>query len=158
MTEVGVHPAMIDFIAALERGEKVVYHWSMHYLYCFAADFDPQEQYLSHWVYPGMHELLYPLFERERGVIGISFTCLQGLLHDTDLLTTKDKDNNLAANEIFECGIRWMETKDRSYMTMNAERRETTLADNEKARAFLIKANIVVPFSVWSKALPKPMA
>ena len=155
ITILGVHPAQIEFMEAIERGERVVYHWSMHYLYCFSPDFNPQEeQYLSHWVSPGMHELLYSLYHREKGVVGISFSCLQGLLRDTDLLTTQDKDGNIVANSIYEYGIAWLEEYDPMYRALQGEKKETVLQDNEKGLQFLQKYPILVPYSVWSKAVP----
>lgn len=151
--DLAIHPVQVDWLAAISRGEKVLYHSAMNLLHCFLPTFNASEgEYLTRWVFPGMYEIIYPLDRRE--IVGIVFWTLDGLLRDTDLLSTQDAEGNLSPLTIFEYGVQWLATNHPVYQRMTDQRKEEVFNENEKCEKFLQNYPLLVPSTLWSKALP----
>jgi hypothetical protein len=105
--DLAIHPAQLTFLDAITRGEKIVWHPVLRSLVCFASDFDANEfEYTHDWVFPGMHEIIYPLHDqRPENVVGVKLCELQGLLNETDLLQHLTAENLLSPLQVFEHGI-----------------------------------------------------
>lgn len=152
----GIHPAQVGFLEALSRGEKILYHSAMRWLTCFAPKFDANREAYTHgWVFPGMHELIYPLHDLDHGIVGVKLCELQGLLTHTDLLKTLGPDDSLSPLEVFEYGIRWVAEHGTEYHTRMARRKEEIVAKDELARAFFTSYPLRIQRDVWQLALPK---
>jgi hypothetical protein len=152
-----IHPAQLGFLEAIARGDKIVWHPLLRWLTCFAPGFDGHRiEYTHDWVFPGMHEIIYPLREGRAGsVAGVKLCELQGLLTQTDLLATLDAQASLSPLEVFEHGIAWMSGNSERYRTMDVQHRAATEAKNQIARRFLQTYPLRIPQEIWEQALPK---
>lgn len=159
MTGLGIYPAQSEWLKAVVRGEKVLWHSSMHLLACFAPDFDPaSEQYIAYNITPEhFHDLLYPLSGGREKVVGVQFWCLGGVLTKTDILGTQDAAGSLAPQAIFERGTKWYESTGKS-ATLTRERKEEMEKRNALGLAFLRSYPLTVPSTLWMQALPRRAA
>ncbi len=104
--EFGIHPDHAHYLETIAQGEKIVWHRPLRLLTCFAVDFDAKlEPYTHDWVFPGMHENIYPLYDIPRGLVGIKIWTLEGILAETNVLEKLDAAQSLSPLDVIEYGI-----------------------------------------------------
>lgn len=156
MVTLDTHPAQIEWLKAVERGEKILWHGSMHILDCFLPGFDPRKEecVMRHVLPTHLHDLAYPLYDQKRGAVGVEFWSLGWLLKETDLLSTQDMGGYLPPLAIYIFGSKAYEDS-AEYKALPAKKKEMICRQDKEALSFLGRYPLRVPPHLWSRALPK---
>lgn len=152
----GIHPDQLGYIEAIKRGDKIVWHSPLRWLTCFAPDFDAhREEYTHDWVFPGVHENVYPRYDVPRGLVGVKLCTLEGALALTNVLEKLDDAESLSPLDVLEYCIVWLGENSDDYQTMNEARRAKFDEKTLLTRQFLQAYPLRIPREVWRRALPK---
>ncbi|MCA9354811.1 MAG: hypothetical protein KC877_04800 [Candidatus Kaiserbacteria bacterium] len=84
-----IDPNFLEFLDRLQSGDKIAWHSSLRYLYCFDASFDGNWNNVCHSHFYGMYELLRHTYDEKVHILGICFHAADAQLQKHHQLLTE---------------------------------------------------------------------
>ena len=157
----GIHPAQLDYLKNLAAGEKVIWHASMEWLFCYGKAAPPDDMAIVwRFCYPDF-DLGYA-FDPKTGKfdtvkdtpVAINFLSFHGRLRESNtLLASQDAAGNIPVLAILKDLENWCELRKERVAKVKLAEKDVAFW-LQKARAFLEAEELVVPSRIWLALLP----
>lgn len=161
MTEFTIHPAQLDYLERLSRGEKILWHASMEWLFCYSMN-APEDDMRIVWrfCYPDFdlgyaYDLKTGHFDTIKDTpVAIKFLSFHAQLRDSNaLLASQDAAGNIPVLAVLEDLESWCELREERVAKVVLEEKDVAWW-LRKARAFLEAEKMLVPSRIWLPLLP----
>lgn len=150
----GISPGQLKFLAAIERGERIIWHEDMLFLFCFGEGFKGDELSVVWSPCRLDFDLAFNFDENgwEDTPVGIKFIGFHIQLKGNLLLASQESDHAIPGAAIIEDIAQWYELNPDSAAGFEGGE-EAFARKMNLARDFIERENIRIPYAVWKQAL-----